>query len=80
MNVLHELPVMNLGNKVIFPLVGIGEFTKLCPYEPVKFKYSTKIGPHKIYDSAIVFEMLAWKTWYSLESVCLTYKVHIQKL
>lgn len=53
---------------------------KLCPHEPVKFKYSTKIGPHNIFDYAIVFKMLAWKTWYSLESVCLTYKVHLQKL
>lgn len=34
-NILHKL--INQGNKVIFPFVGIQEYTKLRPHEPVKF-------------------------------------------
>lgn len=34
--ILHEL--INLGYKVISPFLGVMKYTKLHPYEPVKFK------------------------------------------
>lgn len=37
-NILHEL--INQSYKVIFPFLGIREYMRLCPYEPVKFKQS----------------------------------------
>lgn len=39
------------GKKVIFPLVGIRDYTKIRPYEPVKFQQSAKISSHKFNDS-----------------------------
>lgn len=46
-NILHEL--ISYGYKVLFTFVGIREYTKLRPNEPVKFKQFTKIGPHELY-------------------------------
>lgn len=39
------------GKKVIFPLVGIRDYIKIRPYEPVKFQQSAKISSHKFNDS-----------------------------